>query len=379
MATIQTPKDFKAFDKVYAKIKAANRADRVDGVGLMTPQLLKRHLKSGQDLVLAYGRRGETLTYTLADLKAFDDAIKRSAATNKSAMPGVPLLQLEALSRPEDKRKVAEIRSAMFYRISGNVVSFQVTASPKSDRKFHQVRVRLDSWEQRMLDAPDFITGSKQAAVGNISFDCTCGRHQYWYRYLATLGNFALDPKEKDFPKIRNPKLMGCCCKHVLKVLKVLKSGTIHGILAKEMEKQAASVGYMDKKSVKYLAKTDLAKAKRAKGTAKDTAEAKRAYRMFQKAGKAFQRKMAQADVKATLARQAKELQQNELEKKALERRVKDLERQKQEAGIADKLRGYVAAMADVDVARDVAFNKFAAKYNVPMQAVEDIAKRHGI
>lgn len=378
MPTMQTPQDFKAFDRLYSRIKGANREARLDAVGLLTPKLLKQHLKSGQDLVLAYGRRGETVTYTLADLKQFDDAIKRSSAEHKSSIPGVPLLQLEAMSLPVDKERAAKIRSAMFYRISGNVLQFQVTASPDSKVQHHQVKIRLDSWEQRMLDAPSFSLGAKQAAVGNISFDCTCGRHQYWYRYLATLGKFALAPLEKDFPKIRNPKLTGCCCKHVLRVLKILKSANIHGILAKEMERQAGAIGYMERRA-KFLSKTDLAKAKAARGTDKDTAEAKRAYKQFRQAGKAFRRKLAQGSVKDELARLDREKRQKEAENVSLRKQVTALQKQSERKSLGDMLVGAMAVASDLGLGREEVFSKFAAKNNLPVAEIEQIAKERGL
>ena len=52
--------------------------------------------------------------------------------------------------------------------------------------------------------------------------------------------------KEQDFPKIRNPGLTGCCCKHVLKVLRVLKTNAIQAVLSRELERQSASVGFAD-------------------------------------------------------------------------------------------------------------------------------------
>lgn len=377
-AKIHAPKDFKEFDRLYARIKVENREARLDAVGLLTPKLLKQHLRSGQDLVLAYGRRGETVTYSLADLKKFADAIQRSQAEHKSEIPGVPLMQLEAMSLPIDKERAARVKSAMFYRINGNMLQFQVTASPNSKVKHHQVKIRLESWEQRMLDAPDFLTGAKQAAVGNISFDCTCGRHQYWYRYLATLGKFAVAPLEKDFPKIRNPNLKGCCCKHVLKVLKTLKSSGIHGILAKAMEKQAGAIGYMDKRA-KYLSKTDLSKAKMARGSAKDTAEAKRAYRLFQKAGKAFRKKLAQGSVKAELERMDREKRQKEIENLALKRQVEALKQKNERKALGDMLQGALSVASDMGLDREDVMSRFAAKNNVDVTVIEQIAKERSL
>ncbi|MCV5390784.1 phage tail protein, partial [Escherichia coli] len=82
------------------------------------------------------------------------------------------------------------------------------------------------------------------ACAGRISFDCDCGRHQYWYRYLATMGNYCIaPPKEFAFPKIRNPELSGVACKHVLKAATMLQSLAWQRILANQMKQQARRVG----------------------------------------------------------------------------------------------------------------------------------------
>ncbi|EPA1084307.1 phage tail protein, partial [Escherichia coli] len=80
-------------------------------------------------------------------------------------------------------------------------------------------------------------------------FDCDCGRHQYWYRYIATAGNFALaPPKEYAFPKIRNPNLKGIACKHVIHAMTRLQSASWQLRIGQAMLQAAKRVGFGDDK-----------------------------------------------------------------------------------------------------------------------------------
>lgn len=372
--------DFKEFERLYASVRAANRAERQDAVGLMTPKLIREHLKSGRDLVLAYGRRGATVTYTVQDLQKFAQEIKKAQGKHRSDVAGVPLLQLEGMSDPVDKaRATKQIKAAMLYKVLGNLLTFQVTASEESDRRYHQVKIRLEDWNQRLLDTDDWNVSARAASMGRISFDCTCERHQFWYRYLATLGNFAVAPLEKDFPKIRNPQLKGCCCKHVLKVLRVLKSNNVTGILAKHMKEQAASIGYLDKKAAKFLSPGDLLKAKRAKGTEKETSEARAAYRQFQASAKAFRRKMTDKEAKERIKSLEAQVKARKAREAALARRVREANAQARRDAMANKLRGWMDASLDMGMDREEALARFASKNELSREEIIAITQDYGI
>lgn len=75
-----------------------------------------------------------------------------------------------------------------------------------------------------------------------LSFDCDCGRHRYFLRYVATIGGFAAGGRNGGFPKIRNPGLKGVACKHVLRVMtEIESSNAVLHFLEKYMEKLQAS------------------------------------------------------------------------------------------------------------------------------------------
>ncbi len=371
-----TQAEFRAFERQFNKVRKANAQVRVDAVGLLTPELLRKHLKSGQDLVLQYGRRGATVTYTLADLQKFAKAVKTTKDTHRDKVAGVPLLQLEAASRPEDhERSRQQIKNATLYRIHNNILHFQVSASGENGKQYYQVRVRLEEWYDNMTDPRTWLSAARNCAVGRLSFDCGCGRHQYWYRYLATIGGFALSPLEKDFPKIRNPQLTGCCCKHVLKVLKQLKSASVHGLIAKELERQSKSAGYVDNKASKYLNKAELQKAKRAKGSDRDSEAAKRAYEEFQAARNTFKKQAKNLERKNRVKELTAKLKAQEARAKAIERKLADQERKAKNDALAAKLSQALNMAKKYKLPQDEVLSDFATENGLKREEVTKLVE----
>lgn len=275
------------FEREATSERRDARELREDAVGLLTPALLRKHIRAGTDLVLAYGRKGHTVEFTVDDLKRFVEANTRAQKTFRRDVRGVPLLQLEKASAPDDVRRSRNVRSATLYKVNKNLLFFSVTGNSKPH---YQVRVRLEDWDMA-LHSPyaNALTAARTVATGRISFDCSCGRHQYWYRYLSNIGGFDVNPpKEQDFPKIRNPGLKGCCCKHVLKVLRVLKSNTIHAFLAGEIDRQASTVGFADTVRARFLKANEVRQVSAARGVSRNTKEGRQAYRRFLREAQEF-------------------------------------------------------------------------------------------
>jgi len=80
--------------------------------------------------------------------------------------------------------------------------------------KSHQVNIWFDL--SNISDKSAYEVYSKT----KIKFECSCGRHTYWYRYMASQGGWGLGIEEKRFPSIRNPQMKGICCKHVVRVVR---------------------------------------------------------------------------------------------------------------------------------------------------------------
>jgi uncharacterized protein YlbG (UPF0298 family) len=83
--------------------------------------------------------------------------------------------------------------------------------------KSHQVNIWFDLSEKAIKK---YKTPHQIFSKTKIKFECSCGRHTYWYRYMATKGGWGLGIKEERFPRIRNPQLKGICCKHVVRAVR---------------------------------------------------------------------------------------------------------------------------------------------------------------
>ena len=137
----------KEFDREARKERQGAGEHRADAVGLLTPALLRKHIKSGTDLVLAYGRKGATVSYTVDDLKRFVEARERADKAFRPEPRGVPLAQLENASREADRQRSQEVKSALLYKVSGNMLFFQVQGNINPH---YLVRVRLEDWERHL-------------------------------------------------------------------------------------------------------------------------------------------------------------------------------------------------------------------------------------
>lgn len=129
-------------------------------------------------------------------------------------------------------------------------VRFITNAGPESNVSRHHVLIRFNAFNEaanRMMPikASD-QKNPKQVAnwlrKQKLAFDCDCGRHRYWFRYISTIGNFNAGRKEMGYPKIRNPDLKGVACKHVLRVMSEIESsGIVLNFLTRHLEKVHAS------------------------------------------------------------------------------------------------------------------------------------------
>jgi hypothetical protein len=433
---------YKKFESLFGKIvqkQISNRSnDQRDA--FLTPDLLNRRNKLANDtpfseqgakrLILDFGTKGEKRSYSLAKLQGMALAGERIKKKYNAATNGAKVGQLIAASDEKDINcvKNGEIKTSALYKIHGNLLHFQVSASPQSNYTHHQVKVRLEEWDSQLdgLEADKtYLQAAKGAATGRVSFTCDCGRHRYWYRYLATTGHFALDPLEGVFPKIRNPHLSGCCCKHVIKTLAVLLSPLIQMRLSKEMENQAKKKGFITRMVRKATGQTgpdetflntdDMAASATA-GTDANVAELQTEFKRYISAMKGIKTKMdnkakakmdtptTQETVKAlkveknTYRSQAKKLK---AEKDKLERdRVaaeaeKTRMRQESERDLVaanaenarlrrDVMVAQMSTEVTLSVYRDnmsktAAVAKFAASRNIPIKEATEMAKQVNI
>ncbi len=262
----------KQFMQAFEKIRKQNAKKRTKAKGTLTPAVLKQ--KGAKDLK-RLGKKQDGTNFTRDDLIALEKNKKVFAKKYDRKTAGIQFSQIMSASRDIDIKRAnnqvndgSGISTAHAVAVKANITVFRVKASVKNGDDDHMVQIRLEAWEDYMMDAEVSTKGYQKAAAkaarDRLSFSCDCGRHQYWYRYLATLGNYCVaPPKEFSPPKIRNPDFTGVACKHVLHVVNKLQSATWTNQLAIQMKKQAKKIGYGDDgRSTHVFSDEDIKKQK---------------------------------------------------------------------------------------------------------------------
>lgn len=164
---------------------------------------------------------------TAQDLKTFSNKVKSLQKSFKGAniQGGITPNAIIARSRQKDIRRAQEeIHVVQAARMEKNgVIHFRTNASRKYGATHHIVSVQFLNFQAALNSSEKinnaFLNAYMKSAV---KFDCDCGRHRFWYRYIASVGGFAYGNIETAFPKIRNPELTGLACKHVIRVMHTL-------------------------------------------------------------------------------------------------------------------------------------------------------------
>lgn len=252
--------DHKQAQKVFKKIQSEQNANRRKAKNTLTAGSLTR--KSIADLIKLGGKQDGT-PFTKDDLLSFEKARNSHKEQLSSKNAGVKYSQLIANSRGIDVKRSnnsvndgSGITKALLSGIKSGTILVRVKASSKSVHQEHMVKLRMDQYDDYLQDPPagNYKNAAKEAAKGRLSIDCDCGRHQYWYRYMATAGNYCVaPPKEFSFPKIRNPELRGLACKHVLKAAVMLQSAAWQNIIARQMEIAANKIGFGDDRKLNHI------------------------------------------------------------------------------------------------------------------------------
>jgi hypothetical protein len=173
---------------------------------------------------------------TAEDLRAFQHKVD---AVRERYRYGITPKQVIGLSLDDDRQRAREqIHIAVpVYGTTQKtnsettaVVRFMTNAGPDSQAKppRHHVHVQFMSF-YAAVEATGL--NAKKAAqwlrTTHIRFDCDCGRHTFFYRFIASTGGFAYGRVETGFPKIRNPNLTGITCKHVIRVMQQIDSSSV--------------------------------------------------------------------------------------------------------------------------------------------------------
>lgn len=177
---------------------------------------------------------GSTRPITKQDLAAFKRNI--TTLTNRVEF-GITAREVISLSMEADKKRSRkQINTAVPVRMKGGDIQFITNAGPDSKRNRHNVQVVLRQYEAGLASGTP-LQAAKKIANADIKFDCSCEHHRYVFRYVTTLMKANAGRAETGFPKMKNPKLEGVACKHVLRVMIELSTSMfIHKKIAKMIE-----------------------------------------------------------------------------------------------------------------------------------------------
>ena len=304
----------KQFNQLFNQIHKDQRAKRRKANRLLTPSLLKN--KSFDD-VLALGKKRDGTFFTKEDLKGFENNRKKIRAGFDTKTAGITYSQLIANCASIDVKRAnnavddgSGIKTASFIGMEHNVAIISVTASDRSEDKHHRVKVRFEEWDTAMEDLSDKEKNTsrvvRQLCAGRMSFDCDCGRHKYWYRYIATAGNFALSPpKEYVYPKVRNPNLKGVACKHVIHAMTRMQAGSWQMQVGRLLQKNSKATSYGDdkKRTTEFFGDEQLKQVNRNRKSKTNHGAIKGEYQRYQKRMAALEQKLKKSPEKVEALR----------------------------------------------------------------------------
>jgi hypothetical protein len=170
---------------------------------------------------------GERRPITQKDLATFRASV---AQLGNKLRGGITIEEAINLSRPIDvKRAREEIRYAAPTLVSNGEVRFLTDSGPNSRVSRHHTAIAFVEWSAAIArPATPLQAAAWLCREGRLMVSCECEAFTFWgFRYIATLGGFVLGRRETGFPKIRQPTLSGCLCKHLLRTVAVLQADPI--------------------------------------------------------------------------------------------------------------------------------------------------------
>jgi len=165
----------------------------------------------------------------IMDVQGIDKEKKKLAKLLNYYTAGISVKNALDRSRAEDFNRASTLRAVAPRRFSKGVYTIMVEASKQHIKHefgvqgtgkalYHQVNI---AWDLDSVDV-DTLSVKEVFEQARVHFECACGRHTFWYRYIWTKIDASLGLQERRFPHIRNKNLEGMFCKHGLRALKVI-------------------------------------------------------------------------------------------------------------------------------------------------------------
>lgn len=249
-------------------------AQRERAANILNPAEVSGEYDAGRLLLTTFGT-GDLRALTHDDLRAFRENVKRLGNKYKGGITAKTVI--DASLHDDRERANAQIRVAVPVQSMDGRIHFITNAGPDSEVTRHHVHVNLLSFGAAVASPSKLPDLAKAIASGPLSFDCDCGRHKFWFRYIATVGRYNAGRAETGFPKIRNPGLNGVACKHVLRVMQQLASPSVRLHLEKMIKQARSEVERKSKmltaKEVQELARRQMQEANWKRNLVESSAE----------------------------------------------------------------------------------------------------------
>lgn len=311
--------------RLYAGKGDAKRAEPT----FLRPQDIQKGVDYDVEKVFYTTLGNDIRRVTRDDLMAFQ---KNIALLQDQYKKGITAKQVINLSLPFDIEKSnKQIFMAVPLSMKNGVIHFMTNASKESAATEHHVNVEFLRYPTLVLQ-PNAVSKDQiqSLAKGKLRFECDCGRHTYWFRYIASIGGYGYGRQEEGYPKITNPNLAGVACKHVLRVMAYIQSPMFSQYLTKQIDKERKTQNGIRRKQTEKQLSKELDKQL-------EILESK-ATKVIARNEKAAQKEMLRRAANLSKARikEAEKRQRKELERLAKEQGQKAVEviiqRQKQEA-----------------------------------------------
>lgn len=237
-------------ERVLSRIRSAGpqardrqKADmrrREAATTILHPNEVTGDYDAGRMLQTTLGGTGALRALTHDDLRSFSRNVKTAGRAFKGGITAKTVIDRSDLRDRELANR--EIHMAVPLSHKGGRIHFVTNAGPHSKDVRHHVHVELMNYANAISAPGKVDTIAKNLASGPLRFDCDCGRHTFWYRFISTIGGFNAGRAEQGYPKIRNPNLRGIACKHVLRVMRQLSQANVRAILVRMIEQGRATV-----------------------------------------------------------------------------------------------------------------------------------------
>lgn len=182
---------------------------------ILSPEEMTGGLSSARLLNTTLG--GQLRPITAADLAKFRSNV---ASLGDRARQGLTPTEALAMSdAPDIERAKKEIRYSMPARLQNGRVHMVTNAGPESRVARHHVVIEFGAYTAALaMPGTPSQVAKWLCADSPVRWSCDCERWRYWFRYVASIGGWNEGRAETGYPKIRNPNLVGCLCKHGLRV-----------------------------------------------------------------------------------------------------------------------------------------------------------------